>query len=144
MRKIPVALGGVASLLALGATAVPASAAGSSGTVYVSPTGSSSGADTSCRTAGYSGINAAVAASGPGGTVVVCRGTYHTQVVVSKSLTLIGRPGAVINAKGQTPLKIGKIKLPGSIGIGVLGDRRRAGQRASRSPVPGSMPSWWR
>jgi nitrous oxidase accessory protein NosD len=120
MRKIPIALAAAAGLLTLAVSAAPALAV-TSGTVYVSPTGSSSGADTSCRTAGYSDINAAVAAAGSGGTVVVCRGTYRTQVVVTTPLNLEGRPGATINAKGQPPLKIGKTKLPGSIGIGVLG-----------------------
>ena len=33
---------------------------------------------------------------------------------------MIGKSGAVINAKGQKPLTIGTTKLPGSIGIGVL------------------------
>jgi nitrous oxidase accessory protein NosD len=123
MRKIPIALGAAASLLTLGAaapSALAARAATTTGTVYVSPTGSSSGTDTSCQTAGYSDINAAIAAVGSGSTVVVCRGTYDTQAIVTKPLTLAGQPGAHIDAKGQPPLKIGKIKLPGSIGIGVL------------------------
>ena len=41
-------------------------------------------------------------------------------MVASKPLNLYGR-GATIDAKGQTPLKIGTQSLPGSIGIGVLG-----------------------
>lgn len=107
-------------MLACGVAATPALAASSSA-VYVSPTGSSTGADTSCQTAGYSDINAAIAAVSSGGKVVVCPGTYKTQAVVTKPLTLVGAPGAEINAKGQPPLKIGSTKLPGSIGIGVLG-----------------------
>ena len=118
MRKIAVPVTFAVSVLALGVTAVQASAA--TGTVYVSPSGTSGGADTSCSTAAYTDINAAIAASPAGGTVVVCRGTYHTQAVVNKSLNLTGMKGAVINAKGQTPLKIGPITLPGSIGIGVF------------------------
>jgi len=119
MRKIaiPVTLAAL-SLLTLGVTAAQASAATS--TVYVSPSGTSSAADTSCSTAAYSDINAAIAASTAGGTVIVCKGTYDTQVVITESLTLTGESGAVINAKGQTPLKIGTTTLPGSIGIGVL------------------------
>lgn len=121
MRKSPfVVLGAVVPLLAFGATAVQASSAS---TAYVSPSGSSSGGDTSCATAGYSSINKAVAAASAGGTVVVCRGIYQTQVVVSKPLTLAGQHGAVIDAQGQKPLKIGTTKLPGSIGIGVLGTK---------------------
>lgn len=117
MRKIAIALGLAASLLTFGATAAQAWAVG---IVYVSPSGTPGAADTSCSTAGYSDINAAITATSSGGTVVVCRGTYHTQAIVSKPLNLIGKPGAVINAKGQPPLTIGTTKLPGSIGIGVL------------------------
>jgi len=117
MHNIPIALGAVAGLLAFGATAAQASAVT---TTYVSPSGSSRGFDASCSTAGYTDINAAIAATSPGGTVVVCRGNYRTQAIVSKPLNLIGRRGAVINAKGQPPLTLGTTKLPGSIGIGVL------------------------
>ncbi len=118
MLKIPIALGAAASLLMLGVTAAQASAVS---TAYVSPSGSSGGSDISCSTAGYSSINKAIAAVNTGGTVVVCRGRYHTQAVVSKPLRLLGRRGAVITAKGLKPLTIGTTKLPGSIGIGVLG-----------------------
>jgi nitrous oxidase accessory protein NosD len=125
MRKSPFAVGAVgavATLLAFGASAAGASAAEAStgSTAYVSPNGSPSGADTSCATAGYASISSAVAAVSAGGTVVVCRGIYNTQVVVSKPLTLAGQPGAVIDAHGQKPLKVGSMKLPGSSGIGVL------------------------
>jgi len=119
MRKIPIALGAAASLLALGATAGVAQASGSS-TVYVSPKGVSTGADTSCWNASYNNINTAIAAVGAGGTVVVCRGTYKEEVVVTKPLTLVGRH-ATINAKGQPSLKVGGMTLPGSDGIAVLG-----------------------
>ena len=118
MRKVPIALGAAVSLLVLGLSAGAAQAS-AGGSVYVSPS-ANHGADTSCWTAGYSDINTAIAAVGPGGTVVVCAGTYDEQVVVTKSLNLYGR-GATIDAKGQKPLKIGTMTLPGSIGIGVLG-----------------------
>ena len=118
MRKIAMALVLAAGLLGFGAVAAQA---GTATTRYVSPSGTSGATDTSCKTAGYADINAAITAASSGGTVVVCKGTYHTQAIVSKPLNLIGRSGAVINAKGQTPLKIGTTKLPGSIGIGVLG-----------------------
>jgi len=89
--------------LALVATAVPgaAVAATSSAVEYVSPTGASAGADTSCATAAFTDINAAVAAAPTGGTVIVCKGIYKTSVTVDKRLTLQGKRGAVINAKGQ-------------------------------------------
>jgi hypothetical protein len=118
MRKVPIALGAAVSLLALGLSAGAAQAS-AGGSVYVSPS-ANHGVDTSCRTAGYSDINTAIAAVGPGGTVVVCAGTYDEQVVVTKSVSLYGH-GATIDAKGQKPLKIGTLTLPGSIGIGVLG-----------------------
>jgi hypothetical protein len=68
-------------------------------TAYVSPHGSSARPDTSCKTAGFSSINKAIGAVSAGGTVVVCRGTYRTQDVIRKPLSLEGLPGAVINAK---------------------------------------------
>jgi Right handed beta helix region len=132
MRKVPIALGAAASLLMLGLSAGAAQAS-AGGTVYVSHS-AKHGADTSCRTARYRDINTAVAAVGPGGTVVVCAGTYDEQVVVGKSLNLYGR-GATIDAKGQKPLKVGTVTLPGSVGIGVLGTR---GVRVSGFRVTGA------
>jgi parallel beta-helix repeat protein len=41
-----------------------------------------------------------VAAVPTGGTVVVCRGTNHEDVLIGKSLTLAGRHGATIDATG--------------------------------------------
>jgi nitrous oxidase accessory protein NosD len=118
MRTVFAAVGAVASLLAFGATSAQASSGAT--TTYVSPSGHASGHGTSCHTARYSDINAAVAATGPGRTVVICPGLYRTQVVITKPLSLVGRPGAVIDAHGQKPLKVGTMTLPGSIGVGVL------------------------
>ena len=47
------------------------------------------------------------------GTVIVCRGTYHTQAVISKPLRLVGEH-ATINARGQKPVLP---KLPGGSGV---------------------------
>jgi parallel beta-helix repeat protein len=118
MRKIKIAIAPAlaAGLLAAGAATAHGAPAS---TRYVSPSGQSGAGDTSCGTAGYSSISAAVAASGNGGTVVVCPGTYRAEIVIRKPLTLIGRPGAVINAAGQPRLNVGGV-LPGSIGIGVV------------------------
>jgi len=121
MRKVPIALGAAASLLVLGISAGAAQAS-TGGTVYVSHS-ANHGVDHSCGTARYRDINTAIAAVGPGGTVVVCAGTYDEQVVVSKSLNLYGRGGATIDARGQKALKVGTVTLPGSVGIGVLGTR---------------------
>jgi nitrous oxidase accessory protein NosD len=120
MRKIAMALVLAGSLLAFGEVAAQA---GTATTLYVSPSGTHGAADTSCSTARYSNINAAITAARSGGTVVVCKGTYKTQAIVRKPLRLIGKSGAVINAKGQSPLTVGHMKLPGSIGIGVLGTK---------------------
>jgi len=87
--------------------------------VYVSPRGSSHNSGLSCRTARFRSINAGIADVRSHGTVIVCRGTYHTQAVIKKPLTLIGER-AVINAKGQKPILP---KLPGGSGIVVLGAR---------------------
>jgi Right handed beta helix region len=118
MRKIPIALGAAVSLLALGAAAGAAQASVSS-TIYVSLQAASNGAGTSCRTASYGNINAAVAAAGPGGTVVVCPGSYYQEVVVTKPLNLVGQH-ATINAHNLPPLTIAGMTLPGSDGIAVL------------------------
>jgi parallel beta-helix repeat protein len=118
MHKTTTALGAAVSLLALGAAAGAAQASVCN-TVYVSPHATGNGADISCRTASYRDINAAIAAVRQDGTVVVCPGTYHQEVVVTKPLNLIGRH-ATINAHGQPPLSVAGMTLPGSDGIAVL------------------------
>ena len=91
-------LGG--SALLLGASLVAASGvAASSTTWYVSPTGTSGAAGTSCATASFGTISAAVSAAAAGDTVVVCAGTYKESVAVSKALTLTGQ-GVTIDATG--------------------------------------------
>jgi hypothetical protein len=89
--------------------------------IYVSPFGKPYKPGRSCLTARYSSINKAIAAARYGGTVIVCRGTYFTQAVVVKPLSLIGLRGAVINAKGQRPLP--GLPVKGGSGIVVLGTR---------------------
>jgi len=82
------------------AVAQPASQ--SAGRVYVSPAGTAGAADRSCATAAFSSVQAAVLAVATRGTVTVCAGTYDESVTVTRSLTLAGRPGAVINASGDS------------------------------------------
>jgi hypothetical protein len=113
--------GAVLSLALLGGGAgalVPASPANAwlASRVYVSPSARSGRSDVSCATAAYRNINTAVARITGHGTVVVCRGTYRTQVVISKPVNLVGRD-AVINAAGQKPIMR---KLPGGSGIVVI------------------------
>ena len=66
---------------------------------YVSPHASPGAAGTSCDSATFSSIGSAVAAAPEGGTVVVCAGTYHEDVLVNKALTLSGQQ-ATIDATG--------------------------------------------
>jgi hypothetical protein len=87
--------------------------------VFVSPHGHSGRADVSCATAAFRSINAALAAVATHGTVIVCRGTYHTQAVIRRPVVLVGRR-AVIDAHGQRPVLP---KLPGGSGVVVLRTR---------------------
>jgi nitrous oxidase accessory protein NosD len=70
--------------------------------LYVSPKGKPSNDDRSCRSAAFRTIQSAVNAARPGSTVVVCRGTYLEQVVLSKPLSLVGQQ-ATIDQSGVTP-----------------------------------------
>jgi hypothetical protein len=98
----------LAPALIVGATVVTAGTASASDTwhghnvLYVSKSASPWNSDRSCRSAAFSTIGAAVAAAPAGGTVVVCRGTYYEQVVISKPLTLVGKK-AIIDQSGVTP-----------------------------------------
>jgi parallel beta-helix repeat protein len=68
-------------------------------TVYVSATGHGSG---ECRHPDATTIQQGVNRAGPGGTVVVCAGTYQESVTITTSRsTLHGMHGAVIDASGQ-------------------------------------------
>lgn len=91
-------LGGSVILLAA-SLAVASGVAASSTTLYVSPDATPGGAGTSCATAHYTTIGAAVTAAAAGDTVVVCAGTYTESVTLSKALTLSGQ-GATIDATG--------------------------------------------
>lgn len=69
-------------------------------TVYVSPTAAASAADTSCSTPAFRSINAAVRGVAGGGRVVVCSGTFHEKVAVTKPLALEARSNVTIDAAG--------------------------------------------
>jgi parallel beta-helix repeat protein len=125
MRKIKMVMAPAlaAGLLAAGAATAHAAAtrhADSGDTNYVSPWGQSGDSDYSCATAAHTSISAAVAAARAGDTVVVCDGVYRDEVVIRKSIDLIGRAGAVIDAAGRPRLNVGGL-LGGSVGIGVIG-----------------------
>jgi len=98
MFRFAGSLGG--SVLLFGASLLAASGvAAASMTLYVSPSGMAGGAGTSCATASFGTIGAAVTAAAAGDTVVVCAGTYKETVAVAKTLTLSGQ-GATIDATG--------------------------------------------
>jgi nitrous oxidase accessory protein NosD len=78
--------------------------------LYVSKSAKPYNSDKSCRSAKFTTIGAAVAAARAGGTVVVCPGTYHEQVVISKPLSLTGQR-AIIDQAGVTPAF--QVTLPG-------------------------------
>ncbi len=76
--------------------------------LFAAPGARPAGSGTSCRSAKFATISAAVAASKAGGTVVACPGTYKEDVVVSIPLTLIGE-SATINATGLAGAPTGAI-----------------------------------
>jgi hypothetical protein len=98
----------LAPLLVAGAVVAQAGAASadvgrhSSHVLYVSRDAKPSNSDRSCRSAAFRTIQSAVSAAPAGGTVVVCRGTYHEQVVITKPLSLAGQR-ATIDETGVTP-----------------------------------------
>ena len=78
--------------------------------LYVSASAKHWNSDRSCRSAAFKTIQSAVNAAPAGGTVVVCPGTYHEQVVIAKPLTLTGKQ-ATIDETGVTPTF--QVTLPG-------------------------------
>jgi hypothetical protein len=90
-RSFGLTVGTLAGFLLLASTmgAAAATASPAPWRVFVSPSGAA------CGHPGFSSINAAVAAVHAGGTVVVCRGTYNEDVVVSKPLNLVGHNATV-------------------------------------------------
>jgi nitrous oxidase accessory protein NosD len=106
----------LAPLLIVGTTVALAGTAsadaGSHGrhVLYVSHSAKRWSNDKSCRSAAFKTIASAVAAAPAGGTVVVCRGTYYEQVVISKPLTIEGQQAA-IDETGVTPTF--QVTLPG-------------------------------
>jgi len=132
-------LGGSVLLLA-GSLVVASGVAASSTTWYVSPTGATGAAGTSCATASYGTISAAVSAAAPGDTIVVCAGTYKEDVAVSKALTLSGQ-GATIDATGldngikisASNVRVSDFTVENATGEGILAQQP--------NPVKGPMIS---
>jgi len=80
---------------------VSVSLADTQAALYVSPHGVTGAPDANCPSAAYTSVQAAVDHAAAGDTVVVCRGTYKEDVVISTPLELVGRPGAVIHASAH-------------------------------------------
>ena len=98
----PLLVAGVVTAQAASASAATTGNGGHHKTLYVSPHAWPWGADRSCHSARFRTIQSAVNAARPGSTVVVCRGTYHEQVVVTKPVSLKGRH-ATIDEAGVSP-----------------------------------------
>jgi hypothetical protein len=92
------------------ASAGAAGQGGQPGTLYVSGDAKPHNADQSCNSAAFLTIQAAANAAPTGGTVIVCKGTYHEQVVISKPLSLVGLQ-ATIDEAGVTPAL--QVSIPG-------------------------------
>lgn len=106
-RFVRLAVALLAPLLVAGVVAAQAGTAFADGghhsrVLYVSPSAKHWNSDRSCRSAAFTTIQSAVNAAPAGGTVVVCPGTYHEQVVIGKPLTLKGKH-ATIDETGVTP-----------------------------------------
>jgi hypothetical protein len=104
----PLLVGG--AMAAQTGTAAAAQAGGHQKVLYVSRSGNPASSGRSCRSAGFTSIQAAVSAASPWATVVVCPGTYHEQVVIAKPLILEGK-GATISETGVTPAF--QVTIPG-------------------------------
>jgi Right handed beta helix region len=106
-RFVRLAVASLAPLLVAGVVVAQAGAAFADGghhsrVLYVSASAKHWNSDRSCRSAAFKTIQSAVNAAPAGGIVVVCPGTYHEQVVITKPLTLAGKH-ATIDQAGVTP-----------------------------------------
>ncbi|HEY2315600.1 MAG TPA: right-handed parallel beta-helix repeat-containing protein, partial [Streptosporangiaceae bacterium] len=157
-RMIRIAGALLTPLAVVGALALPAGPAsanvawhGRHTVLFVSKQAHSSNADRSCRTAAFTTIQSAVHAAPAGGTVVVCRGIYHEQVVVTKPLSLQGRratinerhvtPTLVVNPPGIGPLTIfaGVVILSSHVDISGFTIRNAQGEGILAAGVTGTI-----
>ena len=99
---VPLLVAGAVTAQAGTASAAVTGHGGHHRILYVSPHARPWHVDRSCRSARFRTIQSAVNAVRPGGTVVVCPGTYHEQVVISKPVSLEGQR-ATIDEAGVIP-----------------------------------------
>jgi parallel beta-helix repeat protein len=112
-------------------------------TLFVSPTGAPANTGTSCTQAAYSTIQSAVAGAAPGGTVVVCAGTYAEDVAIAQPLTLQGK-NAVINATGKdngVVISSSQVTVEGFAVRGATGEGILAVGTNTPSLVPAGAPA---
>jgi parallel beta-helix repeat protein len=127
---LPGALALLAGTAAATAMALPAAAVTSHAParVYVSAHGTARALDTACSSAAFSSIPAAMSTVAPGGTVIVCGGTYHEDISVIKPLKLQGEAHATIDAAGKSNgilvtaprVRISGFTITGATGEGIL------------------------
>ncbi len=99
-RPIRLALAGsVVGAMGLGALALGASAAGASAPRGAARPMQSGGISAQCPVLPVGAVNGEIAKSPPGATVIVCPGTYHGNIVVSKPVKLWGID-ATVDATG--------------------------------------------
>ncbi|HEY4464709.1 MAG TPA: right-handed parallel beta-helix repeat-containing protein [Streptosporangiaceae bacterium] len=101
------------------------------GALYVAPHAHAGAGDWSCQSAAYKTIRSAVKAAPAGGTVVVCPGTYHEQVAITKPLRLEGikatidesgvKPAFTVNVPHIGPLVIFAAVITTSSHVGISG-----------------------
>jgi parallel beta-helix repeat protein len=121
-------LAGASAAAAMALPATAAAAAAAPATVYVAVGATPTAPDHSCASAAFQSIQSAISAVAAGGRVVVCGGTYHEDVAVSKPLSLAGEKHAVIDAAGldtgilvtASHVRIAGFTVTGAIGEGIL------------------------
>jgi hypothetical protein len=138
----------VAAAVILPATKVSAASAPA---YWVSAGGATAHADTSCATAGYGTVQAAVTAAetyqsqhpGKVPVVDVCPGTYAEQVTITKSLTVTRAPVAASqgDATIKLPASVGKNQLTG-LSPSATSPSRATGRAASATTA--CMTCWSR
>jgi hypothetical protein len=160
--RIVVLLLFTASLAAAASSIASAAGKGKSGAkntqghkaaLYVAPSGKTGAKDQSCQSAAYTSIQSAVDAASSGQAVVVCKGSYTEDVIISSPLTLTGQHGSVLhgsstangnceqlgpNGPGSAPCLAGitiksshvtvqGLKVTGAVGEGILATGSVAG-----------------
>lgn len=101
-------VGALGAALAVSVVTAGSAAAVGPTVAYVSPSATASHQGTACPDAVYKTVQAGVDAVRLGGMVIVCAGTYHESVTITKKITLQGTTNAIIDATG----------FPYGIGVG--------------------------